>query len=370
MSLRGSFALILALVAALSCLVVAGTVYFVVGASGAGAPPLRTWLVGTSAGVVVLSWLVGAVAAGRMLRPLGRARDAARRLHAGHLSTRLPDQGRDEVKAFTRSFNEMADELERRTGELNDLKAQYQQFVSDVSRELSIPLNGLNAAAQALQSRGADLDEEGRMLVHLLVAEILRMRTLIDELMELARIECGLAAMNWEKLDVGEVLETAIKTRGWTGRVTFRLPMELFTFADRNRLDAMVGHLVNEALESGAPPVILDASAEGDHLRMEVADGRPQMLPEQASHIFDRFYVVNPSRPDGQGTRLGLTIAREYARLHGGDITVESRPGLGCVFVILMPLRKVDPGTGAQTNRSIGGRPWDAGRRRRPRGRS
>ena len=78
-------------------------------------------------------------------------------------------------------------------------------------------------------------------------------------------------------------------------------------------------------------------TADGDRLRLRVSDAGPGISPEHLVFVFDRFYKADPSRPRSAGSGLGLAIARENARLHGGDITVESPPGEGSTFTVTLP---------------------------------
>ncbi|MCA1691088.1 MAG: HAMP domain-containing protein [Actinobacteria bacterium] len=105
---------------------------------------LRNVLAGAGSGFVLLSALVGVLAARGLLRPLRRARLAAHRMAVGLLGTRLPEEGRDEFTELARAFNQMADALERTVGELRTLEASHRRFVSDVSHELRTPLTALN----------------------------------------------------------------------------------------------------------------------------------------------------------------------------------------------------------------------------------
>jgi two-component system sensor histidine kinase MtrB len=101
-----------------------------------------------------------------------------------------------------------------------------------------------------------------------------------------------------------------------------------------------VGNLVGNALDHGAPPVVVTVGADGDSVEVQVSDGGKGIAPQHLARVFDRFYKADRARSAG-GTGLGLAIARENARLHGGDITVESPPGAGTTFTLSLPRRGV-----------------------------
>ena len=313
---------------------------------------LRNVLAGVGTALVVLSGLVGAVAARGVLTPIRRARAAAHRLQVGLLGTRLPEEGNDEMADLAHSFNSMAAALERTVGELRGLEAGQRRFVSDVSHELRTPLTALTTAADVLEANAGGLNDPGRRAARLLVVEARRLRTLVDDLMEISRMDAGVAATAWEPVDVSASVAAALSARGWDDRVEARLEPGVATWADPRRLDAIVGNLVGNALEHGRSPVRVTVAGTPDGARLEVADAGPGIAPEHLGHVFDRFYKADParSRSGAGGSGLGLAIVRENARLLGGDVTVTSPAGSGAVFSVTLPRRSAPPPEGAVTD--------------------
>ncbi|HVF13181.1 MAG TPA: HAMP domain-containing sensor histidine kinase, partial [Acidimicrobiales bacterium] len=283
---------------------------------------LRTVLAGVAVGLVVVSGAVGALAARGLLRPLRRARRAVHRLEVGLLETRLPVAGSDEFADLAESFNRMAEALEGTVADLRALEASQRRFVADVSHELRTPLTALTTAADVLESHSAGLDETGLRAARLLVVESRRLAGLVEDLMEISRLDAGVAAMAWEEVDVGALVTGALRSRGWEGRVEARLEPGVVITADPRRLDAVVGNLVGNAFEHGRPPVRVMLSADESAVRLRVADCGQGIAPEHLASVFERFYKAEASRPRSAGSGLGLAIARENARLHGGDVTV------------------------------------------------
>jgi two-component system sensor histidine kinase MtrB len=312
---------------------------------------LRNVLAGTGSSLVLLSALVGLLATRRVLRPLRRARLAAHRMEVGLLSTRLPEEGADEFTDLARAFNRMADALQRTVADLRTLEASHRRFVSDVSHELRTPLTALNTAADVLEANVDGLNDAGRRAARLLVVESRRLASMVEDLMEISRFDAKAAAMVWELVDLGRLVRGALELRGWTDRVDVDAgdgeasPVPVTTYADPRRLDAVVGNLVGNALEHGGPPVRVTVSAGPSEVLLAVSDGGPGIPPEHLDHVFDRFYKADPSRSraKGGGSGLGLAIARENARLHGGDITVSSEPGRGTTFTCRLPRRSSAP---------------------------
>ena len=306
---------------------------------------LRNVLASVGVGMVLLSAVVGVVAARGVLRPLRRARVAAQRIEVGLLGTRMPEKGNDEFADLARAFNRMADALERTVGELRTLEASHRRFVSDVSHELRTPLTALTTAADVLDANSGGLNDAGRRSARLLVVESRRLAAMVEDLMEVSRLDAGVAAMAWDPVDVRELVGKALELRGWTGRVEVVPGPRVETWADPRRLDGIVANLVGNALEHGEPPVRVMVSTSGDDVILSVTDAGPGIPAEKLESIFERFFKADPSRSRG-GSGLGLAIARENAHLHGGDIFVSSEPGRGSRFTCRLPLRTEPPRDG------------------------
>ena len=306
---------------------------------------LRAVLAGVAVGLVVVSGLVGALAARGLLRPLRRARRAVHRLEVGLLETRLPVAGSDEFADLAESFNRMAGALERTVADLRALEASQRRFVADVSHELRTPLTALTTAADVLEAHNAGLDDVGQRAARLLVVESRRLAGLVEDLMEISRLDAGVAAMAWEDVDVAALVTGALGSRGWSGRVEARLEPGVVIQADPRRLDAVIGNLVGNAIEHGSPPVRLALTADATTVRLVVADGGQGIAPEHLESVFERFYKADPSRPRSAGSGLGLAIARDNVRLHGGDVSVSNHPRAGAVFTVVLPRRA--PGSDA-----------------------
>lgn len=303
---------------------------------------VRNVLAGASGTLVALSAGVGALAASSLLRPIRRTRAAVQSVEAGHLDARLPEDGGDELAELARSFNRMAETLQRTVGQLQDLESSHRRFVADVSHELRTPLTALTTAADVLEANADGLNDTGRRAAQLLLIETRRLRTLVEDLMEISRLDAGAAVMFWSLVDVADALTLALEVRGWDRQVEVRVLEAVTTWADPRRLDAILANLVGNALEHGRPPVVVSASADAHHLAIEVADTGGGIAEEHLPHVFDRFYKADPARSRRDGSGLGLAIARENARLHGGDLTVSSGAG-GARFTLMLPRRQAPP---------------------------
>ena len=295
----------------------------------------------TSGVLVLVSAGIGAAAAASVLRPIRRTRDAVREVTAGDLDAELPEAGSDELAELARAFNRMTGALRRTVGDLRELEAGQRRFVADVSHELRTPLTALTTAADVLDANTDGLSDAGRRAARLIVVETRRLASLVEDLMEISRMDAGAADVTLESVDVAANVEGALRSRGWSDRVTLRSDGHATTLIDARRLDTIVGNLVGNALDHGAPPVTVTVGTAADTVQVSVADGGDGIAPQHLARVFERFYKADRARSAG-GTGLGLAIARENARLHGGDITVDSRPGHGTTFTLSLPRREVD----------------------------
>lgn len=323
---------------------------------------LRDILLVAGLTLAVIGTVVGYVLAHRTLRPISAARSAAARMAAGDLDVRLPT-GTDEFGALAGSFNRMAQNLQIKIGDLEAARSRERRFVGDVTHELRTPVAALVGEASVLRTRldDAGLHPETRRAAELLVQDVDRLKRLIEDLLEISRLDAGAEESRPEWFDLGTFIRQMATARGWPTTVLLRAPATpaspvegdgpLWVSTDRRRLERIAANLVENALRHGAPPFSVDARVvpappgEADQLVLEVADHGPGIQPEHLPHVFERFYKADPSRTSsaGGGSGLGLSIAWENARLLGGILKVQSQPGEGTVFTLRVPLGDAIP---------------------------
>ena len=286
--------------------------------------------------VTLLAALVGMLLARRTLAPVARASTAARSLAEGLLDTRLPVESSDEFGAWAASFNEMADALEAKITELSEAQARERRFTADVAHELRTPLTAIVNEASLLADHIERMPPEAKRPAELLVEDVKRLRDLVEDLMEVSRLDAGTQAVRPERLDLGSLVAAALRARGWEDRVALDAD-ELVLTTDPRRVERIVANLVGNALEHGGREVSVRVGADGVGAFVEVADRGPGIAREDLPHLFERFYKADPART-GRGTGLGLAIALENARLLGGDVEVSSEPGIGARFTLRLPV--------------------------------
>jgi signal transduction histidine kinase len=299
---------------------------------------LRNILLIGLAAVVILAGLVGVVLARRTLRPVARASAAARSLAEGLLETRLPTERTDEFGTWAASFNEMAEALEAKITALSEAQARERRFTADVAHELRTPLTALVAEASLLTEQLPRIPPDARRPAELLVADVRRLADLVEDLMEISRLDAGQTRVREEDVDLSSLVTAVVRSRRWDGRVRVDGD-EVVLSSDARRLERIVANLIGNALEHGGREVGVRVGRDGVGAFVEVTDHGPGIRREDLPHVFDRFYKTDPSRAT-PGSGLGLAIALENARLLGGDIDVWSEVGTGTRFTLRLPVTK------------------------------
>lgn len=284
--------------------------------------------------VTAISAGVGAFVARRTLRPVRTAADAARAIAEGLLDTRLPVSGSDEFSTLARTFNEMAQALQAKLDELSIAHQRERRFTGDVAHELMTPLGALVAEASVLETHLDGMEPTARRMAELLVSDIRRLRSLVEELLELARLDAERAVGDYEEVSIGALITPIAATLSTDG---IRLSGDVDTVVHVNRgcLERIVSNLIRNAVVHGRPPIDIEVAAGRSMVLVSVRDHGPGLAPDDVPHVFDRFYKADSSRSGG-GTGLGLAIASEYARLIGADLSVANHPQGGAVFTLAL----------------------------------
>jgi two-component system sensor histidine kinase MtrB len=305
-----------------------------------------------------LAALLALVAARSVLRPVRELRDTARRLADGDLDARTSPRGADEVAQLTLTINEMADAIQTSMTETQRMQADAERFVADVSHELRTPLSTLTAVTSVLAIAADGAEPDAREAVQLAIAETDRLVRLVEDLIEVSRFDAGTAVRREEPVDVVAAVRDCLAARGWTNQVELAAPDALAARLDRRRLDVIVANLVGNALRHGGPPVRVEIAATPQELQIAVTDGGPGLPADVVERVFDRFYKADAARARTPGSGLGLSIARENARLHRGELTAGNAAGGGARFVLRLP-RDRDPEAAPRTHATPSPAPED-----------
>lgn len=298
-------------------------------------------------GIVAFAALGAGLIARRVLRPVAIAARAAGLMAEGDLSVRLPAETSDELGRLAVAFNLMAASLEREIGALLEAQAREHRFVADVSHELRTPITALVNEAARLEHRFDELPATDRRVGQMLITDVGRLRRLVEDLLEVSRLDAQTGVADSSVVDLPRFLEAVIADRFPTAELA--LSDSIGTIhTDRRSLERIVGNLLDNAA-SHAPnsAVIVTVDIGAGDLEITVADSGPGVATEDLPHLFDRFYKVDSSRQGGSG--LGLAIARQHARHLGGDLTVRAGADAGLTFELRMPVTQLlHPGDPAE----------------------
>jgi two-component system sensor histidine kinase MtrB len=297
-----------------------------------------------SLGIATLLALIGAAllaqaAGSTVLRPVRRLGEAAQRLGEGHLDTRLKVSGTDELAEMSRTFNNAAEALEKRVEELSAREAASRRFVADMSHELRTPLTAITAVTDVLEDEAEALDPMIAPAVRLVVSETRRLNELVETLMEVTRFDAGTAKLRVDEVDVADMIMACMDARAWLDSVELDAPRGVLATLDPRRLDVIMANLIGNALKHGGSPVRVSLRREGHEIVVAVSDHGPGIPQDVLPHVFDRFFKADAARARSEGSGLGLSIARENAHIHGGDITAANAPEGGAVFTLRLPVR-------------------------------
>jgi two-component system sensor histidine kinase MtrB len=277
-----------------------------------------------------------------ILRPVRDASEAAGKIAGGDLSARLPVESNDEFGTWAATFNRMAASLDGTVAELQVAQDRQRAFVAEVSHELRTPMTALVHEAALLRDHLDALPPGGRRAGELLVGDVARLRTLVDDLMEISRFDAAAEVAAPTEFDAAAFVRAVVGDR--LPSAALQVPTEgVRVVLDRRRLERILGNLLDNAREHGeAAGVEVTLAIDGDELRLEVADRGPGVAEDELPHLFERFHKVDPSRSRG-GSGLGLAIAREHAELLGGTLRAETRPGGGLRFELRLPVTRPLP---------------------------
>ena len=292
---------------------------------------------GIALGLIIVALLVGRIIARGVLAPVEAAGRAAERIERGDLSARVPVTSNDEFGTWAERFNRMAAALAETIGRLETAQTQNRRFVADVAHELRTPLAALVAEASILREHLGELPPDSRRAGELLVDDVARMRTLVEELMELSRFDAAAERIAAEPIDLVRLVRSVVAAR--LPEAELRLPDDpLVVETDQRRFERILGNLLDNAREhGGAVGAVVALDVSPDELVLAVADRGPGVPPERLEQIFERFYKADPSRAGGS-SGLGLAIAAEHAILLGGGLRAVNRDGGGLRIELHLPV--------------------------------
>ncbi len=280
----------------------------------------------------------------RFSRPLVEMNVVAQRFSKGDFSVRPKIRGRDEVAQLAASIDKMADDL-------NDLEQMRKSFVANVSHELKSPLAAMRGFIEGMYD-GTIAEADFNQTLGVVLDETKRLNLLINDLLDLARIESGKFPIAPSVFDINELLrrtlilfESRIDEKKLDVYVRFRQDY-CFVYADKDRIEQVLRNLLDNAIkfsrEGGRLSLITHANAQRQRAIISIADSGIGIPKEDLRHIWERFYKVDKAHtPSESGTGLGLSILKRIIDEHKQIIRVKSAgEGRGTTFTFTLALAK------------------------------
>ncbi|MBN8441859.1 MAG: HAMP domain-containing protein [Thauera sp.] len=276
--------------------------------------------------------------------------EGIRRFQSGDMGFRLEVRGQDEMAEMNRSFNQMADAVQASIQRLDVARREAEQanrmkseFLASMSHELRTPLNGIIGFAEML---ALDLEDEEQRASAVTIRESgQHLLLLLNELLDLAKIEAGHMQMHMQGVDLKALVRALIALhKVTTDAKGLQLHAELpdgplEAYADPLRVRQVLDNLLTNAIKfTNQGQIVISAAQAGDMVLLTITDTGIGIAEQDLPYIFDHFYQAeNFLTRTQRGTGLGLSVARKFAMLMGGQITVSSVAGRGSSFTVELP---------------------------------
>lgn len=314
----------------------------IVPADNVGAGVIAYWILMLIVGGLglLVAWLVGRYLAAQSLRPVAEVTTALNRLAGGDFSRRtFVMEERSEVGSLASAFNGAVDKVASVFAQRDATETRMRQFIADAGHELRTPLTVVMGYVDVLR-RGAIRDEAlSARILETMTDEGGRMRSLVDKLLTLARLE-DVAPPEAIRIDVDALLDDivgALRQSVATAAITLKSEPGLFVVADEAELRSAIVNLVDNARKyAPGVPVEVTSRAAGDSVEIVVADDGPGMTEQERANAFDRFYRGD-NRGDTIGAGLGLAIVKRSVERANGTVELETTPGIGTRVTLHLP---------------------------------
>jgi two-component system, OmpR family, phosphate regulon sensor histidine kinase PhoR len=307
---------------------------------------ITIWSIGI--GTIALILLLSIQVARSITKPILAIAATAQAIRDGDLRQRVTVTTKDEIASLAGSINEMAEHLANDIERLTKLERVRSQFLGNVSHELRTPIFSIQGYLETLLDGALEDSAVNRTFLEKAHKHAMRLNVLLNDLIEISRIESGEMKMSFRYFGLQEFLEQQCdemrqlaKTRGIAFSLESTLSGDVKALGDRERLRQVLTNLVDNAVKNteAGGSVVLRTILEKEHCRIEVQDTGCGIAPEHRDRIFERFYRVDTDRSrEVGGTGLGLAIVKHIVEAHGGTIGVRSTVGVGSTFFFSLKL--------------------------------
>ena len=294
-----------------------------------------------SAGVVVALLIMLTLLITRGLRPLEDMTEEAGAIAAGDLTRRVqPADDKSEIGRLGKALNGMLAQIELAFDKQRSSEDRLRRFLSDASHELRTPLTSIRGYAELLRKDALEDDEARERALARIESEAARMGMLVEDLLVLARMGES-PVPETQPVDLSAIVTDAVedaRALDPSRRITLTVADHAIIEADQKRIEQLIHNLLQNALVHTPASTSVDVVVErsGSQTILRVRDQGPGLDADQARRVFDRFYRGTSSGPES-GSGLGLFIVATVAKSLGGHVSVDTAPGKGASFIVVLP---------------------------------
>ena len=294
-----------------------------------------------------ISVAVSLIISKTLLSPIQGMTKAAEAMADGDFSRKINVESEDEIGILSKTFNDMAAQLETMLEELQKAEHLRREFVANVSHELRTPLTSIRTYAETISDTEKLPPETQSEFLRVIINESDRMTKIVQDLLDLSRYDSGNSKLSYEKFaieqsvrDVHAAIALEAKRRDHTLNLELEWKIPKIR-GDKARIEQVLMNIITNALKYTPDGGTIDiySGSYDDLVWVKIEDTGMGIPEEDLEHVFDRFYRVDKARSrESGGTGLGLSIAKEIVSMHGGDIRIESEHGKGTSVTVTLPV--------------------------------
>ena len=296
---------------------------------------------------LVISVFLSLLLAKTMIAPIQELTHAAEKVASGDFTDKVENSSKDEIGVLTRTFNDMALQLEETLDDLKRSEQMRREFVANVSHELRTPITGVKSYAETLAA-DPDMPADTReRFLNVILNESDRMTKIFQDLLTLSRFDAGSFEFSFDYFS----FETSVRDVYNAVRMEAQAHGHVFIIelepgiprirGDKARVEQVLMNMVSNAIKytKDGGRITIKAGVRGGEVWCSVKDNGIGIPKEDTQKVFDRFYRVDKARSrESGGTGLGLSIAQEIVVRHGGRIDLKSRMGHGTTITVWLPV--------------------------------
>ena len=283
---------------------------------------------------LILSTIISLFMSKRLSKPIKKMNDTAKKLSKGDYNIVFEKCGYEEL-------DELADTLNKATNSLERTDEIKRELIANVSHDLKTPLTMIKAYSEMIRDLSGDNKKKREEHLKVIIDETDRLTRLVNDMMDLSKIESGIISINKEKINFTEMASSLIDRIKLSNidtehTIEYIIPKDLYVLADKTKIEQVLYNLIINAIKhsgEGKKKILIKATATQKRVKVEVIDNGVGISKEDLEHIWDRYYKASDSfTRQVQGSGLGLSIVKNILIKHSSDFGVESELGMGSNF--------------------------------------